>query len=440
MTWRGTYSAPALMASRAYFNCFTLAGEAVPRRYGAKSGGAEREKPGYAPQRNLAVKEPMTKSYALPSEPRPRDFVARLPRRKVRTLAERTRRSQSGRRGLILLAAVAVPAFAAPEEWRSFDIGNAGEAQVVIEPMPFERAGDSFPGSAFYYLAASNNLPLAGQAHTDDANGRTAIDPFGGPIAGAIRVGASGIDRARALHCLTSAVYYEAASEPDAGQRAVAQVVLNRVAHPSYPGTVCGVVFQGSERRTGCQFSFTCDGALARIPSRFFWMRAEGVARAALSGYVERSAGLATHYHTIQVHPYWADSLAHLGTIGLHRFYRFGGAAGAPAAFRFAYLGGEPIAAPHPRSTVLSAAEDPALDPLAMQRAFDAGLRTAQAAAVAPTATGLAPVRAAPAPAYAQELQARGGESLYKGNKLPDATGARLEYQNSGRWIAQPGT
>ena len=445
MTWRGNYSASALMASRAYFNCFTLACETVPRRYGAKSGGAKQEKPGYALQRDLAVKEPMTKPDALPFEPRPRDFVARLPRRKVRTLADRAGRSHSGRRGLILLAAVAVPAFAAPEDWRNFDIGNAGEAQVVIEPMPFEKAGDSFPGSAFYYLAASDNLPLAGQSHADNANAPTAIDPFGGPIAGAIRVGASGIDRARALHCLTAAVYYEAASEPDAGQRAVAQVVLNRVAHPSYPGTVCGVVFQGSERRTGCQFSFTCDGALARIPSRFFWMRAESVARAALSGYVERSAGLATHYHTIQVHPYWADSLAYLGTIGLHRFYRFGGAAGAPAAFRFAYLGGEPVAAPHPRSSVLVTAEDPALDPLALQRTYESELKAAQGNAakvnaIVTTATGVTPARAAPAPVYSQDIQSRGGEALHKGAKLPQASGVRPEYQNSGRWIARPGT
>jgi spore germination cell wall hydrolase CwlJ-like protein len=79
--------------------------------------------------------------------------------------------------------------------------------------------------------------------------------------------------------CLTAAIYYEAASEPDDGQRAVAQVVLNRVAHPAYPKTVCGVVYQGSERGTGCQFTFTCDGALARKPSRYFWDRAAWRAR-----------------------------------------------------------------------------------------------------------------------------------------------------------------
>ena len=72
----------------------------------------------------------------------------------------------------------------------------------------------------------------------------------------------------RDLECLAEAVYYEARSEPQEGQRAVAQVVLNRVRHIAYPGTICGVVYQGSERRTGCQFTFTCDGSLARRRER----------------------------------------------------------------------------------------------------------------------------------------------------------------------------
>ena len=104
----------------------------------------------------------------------------------------------------------------------------------------------------------------------------------------------TGIDKARALDCLAKAVYYEAASESEGGQRAVAQVVLNRVAHPAYPKTVCGVVYQGSQRRTGCQFSFTCDGSLARKPSATYWARALAVSRRALSGQVYAPVGLAT--------------------------------------------------------------------------------------------------------------------------------------------------
>ncbi len=263
-----------------------------------------------------------------------------------------------------------------------------------------------------------------------------------------MRIDNSGIDRTRAEQCLTAAIYYEAASEPDGGQRAVAQVVLNRVAHPSYPNTVCGVVYQGSERRTGCQFSFTCDGSLARVPSRFFWERAANVARSALAGYVYAPVGLATHYHTIAIYPYWAPSLSFLGTIGAHRFYKFGGRAGQPGAFRFAYGGGEPIAAPHARNAAADNAPELTLDPLAIQRAYDEGLKAAQpgalpglggVAAVTPVAAGLAPVKAAPPPSYAPELEQRGGEALYRGDKLPQATGIRPEFENSGRWIAKPG-
>ena len=282
----------------------------------------------------------MNPIYALTlSDLPPRDFSARLRRSRVRSLRAVKAPRHYGRRSVVLAAAFALPAFAAPADW-GFEIGPASAAPTTVAPMPFERPGDSFPGAAFYYLSNDPAAPPLGQdIHSDAEPAPTLLDPVG-PAARALRVDNSGVDRARALQCLTAAIYYEAASEPDAGQRAVAQVVLNRVAHPSYPKTVCGVVYQGSERSTGCQFSFTCDGSLARGPSRMFWLRAENVARAALSGYVHAPVGLATHYHTVAVHPYWAPTLTYLGTIGAHRFYRFGGAAGAPATFRFVYAGG----------------------------------------------------------------------------------------------------
>lgn len=146
-----------------------------------------------------------------------------------------------------------------------------------------------------------------------------------------------------AIDCLTAAVYYEAASEDLTGQRAVAQVVLNRVRHPAYTNSVCGVVFQGSERATGCQFSFTCDGSLARRPSEAGWARAQAVAAMALAGYVEPSVGLATHYHTIWVVPYWSSSLTKLRTLGAHIFYRWAGRNGTKAAFTNRYSGLEQI-------------------------------------------------------------------------------------------------
>ncbi len=142
-----------------------------------------------------------------------------------------------------------------------------------------------------------------------------------------------------AVDCLTAAVYYEAASESDQGQRAVAQVVLNRVRHPAFPKSVCGVVYQGAERRTGCQFSFACDGSLARKPSQSGWSRARLIALAALAGVVEPSVGTATHYHANFVVPYWAWSLDKITTVGAHIFYRWKGYWGRRAAFTGVYAG-----------------------------------------------------------------------------------------------------
>ena len=336
---------------------------------------------------------------------------------------------------LALLAMVAVPALAAPSPWQAFSIGNAGDAQLAVDPMPFEQPGNSFPGSAFYYIAPTEPLPNG--TSSTDAAGAPLFDFANGPIARAMRIDKSGVDRTRALECLTAAIYYEAASEPDQGQRAVAQVVLNRVAHPSFPNTVCGVVYQGSERSTGCQFSFSCDGSLIRVPSKFFWERARGVAAQALSGYVESSVGLATHYHTNAVHPYWAPSLHFITSIGAHRFYSLMGRAGDSGTFRFAYGGGEPLAAPHPHNAAADRIPDPVLDPLALQRAYDGGFKSAQGGAPAADA----PATPGPAPRYSAEVQSRGGDRQYSGDKLPGSIehGVKPEYQNSGAWIAQPG-
>ena len=148
---------------------------------------------------------------------------------------------------------------------------------------------------------------------------------------------------ATALRCLTQAVYYEAASEPIQGRRAVAQVVLNRMRHPAYPKSVCGVVYQGIERGWGCQFSFVCDGALLRVPSAALWREAHGVALAALGGHVEASVGTATHYHADYVLPKWAFNLAKIEQLGRHIFYRFNGNWGRTVAFTGRYSGIEQI-------------------------------------------------------------------------------------------------
>ncbi|MBI1197431.1 MAG: cell wall hydrolase [Phenylobacterium sp.] len=152
---------------------------------------------------------------------------------------------------------------------------------------------------------------------------------------------ASGEDRARAVECLTQAVYYEAAREPEVGQEAVAQVVLNRMRHPAYPKSICGVVYQGAARATGCQFTFTCDGSLARAPQAALWRRARQVAERALDGHVDRQVGSATHYHADYVAPYWAPTLVKMAQVGQHIFYRWTGPWGEPAAFTGRYAGRE---------------------------------------------------------------------------------------------------
>jgi spore germination cell wall hydrolase CwlJ-like protein len=168
-------------------------------------------------------------------------------------------------------------------------------------------------------------------------------------------------DRRRAVRCLTQAIYYEAALEPTEGQEAVAQVVLNRVRDLNYASSVCGVVYEGAERVTGCQFSFTCDGSLAQGPVTWAWNRAARVAERALGGYVASKVGTATHYHANYVHPWWAPTLNKLTQIGAHIFYRWKGVYGEPAAFRQAYSGREPrideARFARPRLQIASAAE-----------------------------------------------------------------------------------
>ena len=150
--------------------------------------------------------------------------------------------------------------------------------------------------------------------------------------------------RSQALECLSQAVYYEAGQETDDGQRAVAQVVLNRVRHPAFPSSVCAVVYQGSTRATGCQFTFTCDGSLLRRPDPQGWTRARRAAESALNGGVFAPVGLATHYHANYVLPYWASTLAKNAVVGAHLFYRWAGGWGRPAAFTQAYSRTEPSA------------------------------------------------------------------------------------------------
>lgn len=165
--------------------------------------------------------------------------------------------------------------------------------------------------------------------------------PFAsGPVPAASPFAMAGLDveERRAVLCLTQAVYYEAGFEPIVGRRAVAQVVLNRMRHPAFPKSICGVVYQHSASGI-CQFSFVCDGALNRPPAAAAWKTARDIATAALGGHVEKSVGSATHYHADYVAPRWASMLAKISKLGQHIFYRWPGNWGLPAAFRGRYAG-----------------------------------------------------------------------------------------------------
>ncbi len=123
--------------------------------------------------------------------------------------------------------------------------------------------------------------------------------------------------------CLSEAVYYEARSETKSGQIGVAEVVMNRVASKHYPDTICGVVYQGSKRESGCQFSFTCDGSMDRDPKGRAWKRSQEIATLTMTGMAPKLTKKATHYHTTDVNPDWAPTLRYNGQIGSHKFYRF---------------------------------------------------------------------------------------------------------------------
>lgn len=150
-----------------------------------------------------------------------------------------------------------------------------------------------------------------------------------GPEATFARMASAPVAGARELDCLTQAVYFEARGETPRGQAAVAQVVLNRVRHPAFPKSVCGVVYQGAGDR-GCQFSFACRGTPGVGRESAAWRKARRVARDALAGVVVAEVGAATHFHTTGVTPAWGSRLLRVAQVGVHVFYRLG--ASAPRA------------------------------------------------------------------------------------------------------------
>jgi spore germination cell wall hydrolase CwlJ-like protein len=127
--------------------------------------------------------------------------------------------------------------------------------------------------------------------------------------------------------CLANAIYFESRSEPETGQIAVAQVVMNRVKNPAYPDSICGVVYQNQNMRNACQFSFACDGIPDRVRSKKAWDLAVKLANEVINEEVWlKDVGSATHYHATYVRPKWAKTMKKADKIGLHIFYKtYGG-------------------------------------------------------------------------------------------------------------------
>jgi spore germination cell wall hydrolase CwlJ-like protein len=187
---------------------------------------------------------------------------------------------------------------ATPQVARAAALGSSTPAQP--DAVPIEAA--SFPRAT---LALQNSSPSKESIRPDYA---------------------SMIDQDRMSsekRCLAEAVYFEARSEPEAGQAAVAQVVLNRVSSGLYPTNICGVVYQNRHHYKGCQFSFACEGKSLRITERESWTSAVRIADEVLAGRTYISdVGRSTHYHANYVKPRWARSLTKMDVIGHHIFYR----------------------------------------------------------------------------------------------------------------------
>ena len=256
-------------------------------------------------------------------------------------------KNASGKNGLgkVVLAlvgiSISIAVLVTQIEWQqAFDRAFTADKSVATAPIRTQEQ--------IALIAATQADQTKVAAEGDDAQMLNEAIPLGkGPIETALPfyiTNASMTNSEKALRCMTQAVYYEAGFEPVAGRYAVAQVILNRMRHPAFPKSVCGVIYQGSSR-PGCQFSFACDGSLLRAPSAKAWAEARRVAEDVLSGTVTSTVGMATHYHANYVSPYWAPKLHKITQMGAHIFYRWPGNWGRRVAFSGVYRGGEYIPA-----------------------------------------------------------------------------------------------
>jgi spore germination cell wall hydrolase CwlJ-like protein len=215
--------------------------------------------------------------------------------------------------------------------------GTAGQDAIIRKNGGLTSGLEALPAAADDTVVLSELLP-------EDARARNALVGFAKVGPGTARpfvFQGSAADRVRARDCLALAGMAEAGSG-DGDQRAVMQVILNRVRHPAFAKTICGVVFEGSQRATGCQFSFTCDGSLARRYPDALWQASRQRAEQMLGGATYAPVGNATHFHADYVYPWWSPKLDKVAQVGPHIFFRWRGHWGTASALTARYAGAEP--------------------------------------------------------------------------------------------------
>lgn len=130
------------------------------------------------------------------------------------------------------------------------------------------------------------------------------------------------------LKCLTENIYFEARGQHLTGQLAVGLVTLNRVMSNHYPNTICGVVWQKKTnpktKKMVAQFSWTLDN-LSNIPKKNTdtYRDIKRLAEFLLdreSAITDFTKG-ATHYHSVNVKPHWAEKITFLAQYDEHLFY-----------------------------------------------------------------------------------------------------------------------
>ena len=258
--------------------------------------------------------------------------------------------------------------------------GMSGEAADHARALRMaDAAASGYAGSHLEAEGQGLRFGLERYAFGAGADAQTVASRFANDR-GAVRA-----KRRADLECLTEAVYYEARGESARGQAAVAQVVMNRVKHPAFPKSVCAVVFQGAGR-SGCQFSFACDGSMKQRREKLAWDRARDIATRAMSGALRGEIGSATHFHTTAVSPAWAPQMLRVANVGTHVFYRF-------SPYRLRVAPAAPSAVEHAVMTSGDAGQVPEL------RLMPALVEKAVADSLEPTATPTAAPQAKPVPA-----------------------------------------